>query len=52
VSFAGAVLRVEYRLFLHTFGVGTVDVTELLGALEGMRMNGGSFAMASQPAGI
>jgi hypothetical protein len=52
VSFAGAVLLVEYRLALHTFCVGTVDVTELLGALEGMRLKIGSFSMASQPAGI
>lgn len=52
VRFAGAVLQVEYRLVLHTFGLGNVDVTELLGALEGMRMNVGSFGVASQPAGI
>jgi hypothetical protein len=52
VNFAGAVLEVEYRLVLHTFGVGAVDVSKLLGALEGMRMNVGSFAVASQPAGI
>jgi hypothetical protein len=52
VRFAGAVLQVEYRLCLHTFGLGHVDVTDLLGALEGMRMNVSSLGVAAQPAGI
>jgi hypothetical protein len=37
VLFVIAVCKVEYRLALHTVGVGTVDITGLVDALEALR---------------
>jgi hypothetical protein len=48
--FTWAVLLVEFRLVLHTFGLGPVDARELLGALDAMRMNVSEIAPAAQPA--
>jgi hypothetical protein len=42
--FTWAVLNVEFRLVLHALGMGPVDVTHLIGALDGMRMNVTAFA--------
>jgi uncharacterized protein (DUF1810 family) len=39
ITFTRAVLRVEFRLMLHTAGVAPVDVTRLLSALDSMRLN-------------
>jgi hypothetical protein len=50
VTFAGAVMMIEYRLVLHTFGIGAVDVSRLLGSLEDMRMNVSFLAASQQPA--
>jgi hypothetical protein len=50
VTFAYAVTMVEFRLVLHSFGFGAVDVSQLLGALEDMRMNVGSLAQSPQAA--
>ena len=41
--FTWAVLTVEFRLLLHAAGLGPVDVSGLVGALEGMRMNVGAL---------
>jgi hypothetical protein len=37
--FTFAIISVEYRLILHGLGLGTVDVRNLLGALDHMRAN-------------
>ena len=50
VTFAWAVTTIEYRLVLHTLGIGTVDVSQLLGSLEDMRMNVSFLAASQQPA--
>ena len=50
VTFAWAVTMIEYRLVLHTFGIGTVDVRRLLGSLEDMRVNVSFLAASQQPA--
>ena len=36
VLFALAVCRIEYRLWLHTAGIGTVDVSGLVGAMDAL----------------
>ena len=41
---------VEFRLVLHTFGLGPVDARELIGALDAMRMNVSVTAPAVQSA--
>jgi hypothetical protein len=40
--FTWAVMMVEYRLALHALGMGPVDVRQLFGALESMRISVGS----------
>jgi hypothetical protein len=50
LTFALALMKVEYRLVLHTFGIGAVDVRELLGALDDMNMNVSFLAASHQPA--
>ena len=50
--FTWAVLKVEVRLTLHAAGLGPVDVSGLIGALEDMRMNVGAFNPAAQSAAI
>jgi len=50
--FTWAVLMVEFRLVLHTFGLGAVDARDLLGALDTMRMNVGAMSASAQPAGL
>jgi hypothetical protein len=42
--FSFAILSVEYRLILHGLGLGTVDVRNLIGALDHMRANVGDVA--------
>jgi hypothetical protein len=44
LTFTAAILSIECRLLLHTFGVGTVDVRSLIGALDNMRLNVGDLA--------
>jgi hypothetical protein len=48
--FTWAVLTVECRLLLHWAGLGPVDVTGLIGALEDMRMNIGAMNPSTQAA--
>jgi hypothetical protein len=48
VLFTFAILSVEYRLVLHTVGIGTVDVSQLIAALDNMRVRVGDLA-AAQP---
>jgi hypothetical protein len=48
--FMFAVVAIEFRLVLHTAGVGTVDVRKLLGALDSMRLNVGDLAAVQSPA--
>jgi len=50
--FMWAVTMVEFRLVLHTLGLGAVDASRLLGALEDMRVNVGSLSAIAEPAGI
>jgi hypothetical protein len=50
VLFTFAILAVEYRLFLHTFGIGTVDVRNVIAALDSMRVNVGNAAALQTPA--
>ena len=50
--FTWAVLMVEFRLVLHTFGLGAVDARQLLGALDTMHINAGSLSTASQAASL
>lgn len=50
-TFAFAVISVEFRLVLHAAGLGAVDGSELLGALENMRLNAGSMVPSGQTAG-
>ena len=52
VMFAWAVTTVEFRLLLHAAGLAAVDVRGLIGALEDMRLNVGSFTPSAEPAGI
>ena len=42
--FSVAILSVEFRLILHGLGLGTVDVRNLIGALDQMRANIGDLA--------
>jgi hypothetical protein len=44
------VMKIEYRLVLHTVGIGAVDVRELIGALDDMSMNVNFLAASHQPA--
>ena len=39
-----AVVAIEFRLVLHAAGIGTVDVRDLLTALDNMRVNVGQLA--------
>ena len=48
VLFTWAVLTVEVRLVLHSMGMGPVDVTNLIGALEGLRVNVAPLNPASE----
>jgi hypothetical protein len=50
--FTWAVLTVECRLLLHSLGLGPVDVSHLIGALDDMRMNIGAFTQARQPSAL
>jgi hypothetical protein len=50
--FTWAVLTVEFRLILHAAGLGPVDVSGLIGALEDMRMNITVLTPASQSASL
>jgi hypothetical protein len=47
--FTWAVLNVEFRLVLHAFGMGPVDVSHLIGALDGMRMNISALNPMAEP---
>jgi hypothetical protein len=48
--FMFAVVAIELRLVLHTLGIGTVDVRNLLSALDNMRLNIGDLADVQSPA--
>jgi hypothetical protein len=48
LTFAWTVLQVEFRLLLHAAGLGPVDVTRLLGALDSMRLNVSALNAAPQ----
>lgn len=50
VYFMFGVLSIEARLLLHTVGIGTVDVRNLIGSLEAMRLNVSNFAAVPQSA--
>jgi hypothetical protein len=50
--FMWAVTMVEFRLVLHSLGLGAVDASQLLGALENMRLNVGSLSPVAQPSAI
>jgi hypothetical protein len=47
--FTWAVLNVEFRLVLHALGMDPVDVSHLIGALDGMRMNITAFTPSAEP---
>jgi hypothetical protein len=47
--FMFAVVAIEFRLVLHAAGLGTVDVRNLLGALDNMRLNVGQLAASPLP---
>jgi len=38
LMFALAMISVEFKLFLHALGIGTVDVRSLIGAVEGLQL--------------
>jgi hypothetical protein len=46
--FTWAVACAEYRLVLYGWGLGTVDVSRLVGSLSGMRVELGQMALARQ----
>lgn len=46
--FTWAVACAEYRLVLYGFGLGTMDVSKLVGSLSGMRLELGQMALARQ----
>ena len=46
--FTYALLVTEWGLALHTLGLGTVDVSRLVGSLDGMRMQLGQAALVRQ----
>ena len=48
--FMTAVVAIEFRLVLHAAGIGTVDVRNLLAALDSMRLNVGDLASVRSPA--
>jgi hypothetical protein len=50
--FTWTVIMVECRLVLHSLGMAPVDVTNLIGALDEMRMNIGALAPSAQPSAI
>ncbi len=42
--FSYALVRVEFRLALHTFGLATVDVRDLIGSVDSLRMQVGNLS--------
>jgi hypothetical protein len=50
VLFAAAICKVEFRLALHATGVGSVDISGLVGALETLRGQVSVLSTASQTA--
>jgi hypothetical protein len=48
--FAIAICRVEFRLALHTTGVGNVDISGLVDAFEALRAQVGALSISSQTA--
>jgi hypothetical protein len=46
--FTYALMVTEWRLTLYTLGLGTVDVSRLVGALDGMRIQLGQAALVRQ----
>lgn len=48
LAFAHALMVVEWRLALHSLGLGTVDVSRLMGSLDGMRIQLGQAALVRQ----
>lgn len=52
ITFAWAVMTIECRLVLHTLGIGAIDVSQVLGALDDMRMNVNFLTASHQSAAI
>jgi hypothetical protein len=48
LMFTYALAVTEWRLALHGLGLGTVDMSRLVGSLDGMRMQLGQVALARQ----
>jgi hypothetical protein len=48
--FTIALCRIEYRLFLHGFGVGSVDVSGLVEAMSVLRTQLSAFTQVAMPA--
>lgn len=48
--FTFAIMSIECRLLLHTLGIGTVDVRNLLQALDNMRINVGDLSAVQSSA--
>jgi len=48
LAFTYGVFAAECRLVMHTFGIGTVDIRELVGSLDVMRSQLGQVAVARQ----
>lgn len=49
LTFTYAVLIIEFRLMLHSLGLGTVEVRNLLRAVENLRIDVGSLVPVPQP---
>ena len=48
LSFTYALAATEWRLALHALGLGTVNIGQLVGSLDGMRIQLGQVALARQ----
>lgn len=49
LAFTLGLLRVEFRLALHAVGLGTVDVSGLVGAFDSLRLEFNQMAMTAAP---
>ena len=52
LSFTFGVFAAECRVALHTIGIGTVDIRQLIGSVDGMRAYLGELAVARQAASL
>ncbi len=48
LAFTYGIIAAECRLVMHTFGIGTVDIRNLVGSLDMMRIQAGQLAVARQ----